>query len=413
MKTPGREESASRPGVVFGPLHRVRVLDLAGRAGDLCGRLLADAGADVIKVEPPDGNSARQRPPFIADTPDRERSLTFLHYNAGKRGITLDYSKPAGRELFLRLVGRADILVEDAGEDSLARCGIGHSALMKANPGLAHVSITQFGLSGPYRNYAANDFICFALGGLMAISGEPGMPPIVAPGELAYAVASGYAALGGLIAYYNCALTGEGQLVDVSIHEAAAFTAGYAVPVYTATGEKPFRQSWKKRLFDLYDVYPTKDGFIRIFIMPKKHWQSLLDWLGRPPELMSEIFNDQKLRWQNSEIIDPFIERLCRGYTKDGIFREAQQRHIAASPLNTPAEFAQSDQARARGFLTTVHHPIAGAYPQTNPVFRFSASPGFVLRRAPTLGEHNTEVFCGELRLSHAELKTLQSEGIV
>jgi crotonobetainyl-CoA:carnitine CoA-transferase CaiB-like acyl-CoA transferase len=283
----------------------------------------------------------------------------------------------------------------------------------KINPRLVRVSITHFGKSGPYVAFAANDFICLALGGLMSISGEPDKAPLVAPGELAYALASSYAAFGTTVALFHSLSSGRGQLVEVSVHEASALIAGYAVPIYTATGVKPFRQSWRKRLFDLYDVYPAKDGFARIFVVPKNHWQSLLDWLGRPPELTSELFNDQKLRWENSEVIDPFVERLTRQYAKEMLFHEAQRRHIAASPVNTPKEFAKSAQVKAREFFTTVTHPKVGTHVQTRPIHRYNGFPIQPARPAPTLGEHNTEVYETILNLPRKELRLLRMDGVI
>ena len=396
-----------------GPLHGLRVLDLAGRPGALCGRLLADAGADVIKIEPPLGDPLRREAPFKDDVPGDERSLGFLHWNANKRGVTLNLERPAGRSLLHQLVKSADAVIETLPQEERGRLGLEYQELQRQNPRLVHVSISSFGESGPYRAYAGNDFVCFALGGLMSLSGEPNKAPLVAPGELAYALASSYAAFGASVALYNSMTCSLGQHVEVSVHEASAFIAGYAVPIFTATGEKPFRQSWQKRLFDLYDVYPTKDGFARIFVVPKNHWHALLEWLGRPPELTADIFDDQKMRWQNSEVIDPHIERLTRGYTKEELFHEAQRRHIAASPVNTPREFAMSVQAKARDIFSTVVHPSAGPVVQMRPIHRYGAFPAPSLRPAPTLGQHNAEVYESLARLTERDLRRLKVDGVI
>ena len=408
-----RPRARGRSGISKGPLAGTRVLDLTGPPGQLCVKMLADAGADVIGVEPPGGASVRERPPFIGGSSGPDSSLYFLHYNGNKRGVTLNLDSRDGQALFRRLARTADVLVESFPPGYLDDLGLTHESLREENPGLVHTSITHFGLSGPYADHQGSDMVCFALGGVMSQAGEPGSPPITAPGELAYALASAYAAVGTNVALFRSLMSGRGQMVEVAVHEAAAHVAGYAIPVFSATGRKPFRQSWKERLFDLYDLYPCRDGYARIFIMPRKHWRSLLDWLGNPEELGSELFEDQQLRWENSELIDPFVETLTKRYDKADLFREGQRRRVTVSPVNTPREFVENEQTRERGLFRKTTHPEAGECEQLGPMHRYSGMVAPPPTPAPTVGEHNRQVYCEELGLAGAELRRLEQAGVV
>ncbi len=207
-----------------------RVLDLAGPLGFHCVKLLADMGADVIKVEPPGGDEARQIPPFKDDLPHPEKSLYFLHYNTNKRGITLNLDSRDGRTILLELARSADVVVDTHRPGRLDELGLGYHALSAVNPSLILASITPFGQTGPWRDYKATDIAGMALSNLMVLTGEPGEPPLQGPGEIAYGMASTYGALGIAIALYDREESGKGQEIDVSMHECVAHIAGYFIP---------------------------------------------------------------------------------------------------------------------------------------------------------------------------------------
>jgi benzylsuccinate CoA-transferase BbsE subunit len=256
-----------------GPLCGYRVLDLAGPLGLHCTKLLADMGADVIKIEPPRGDESRNIPPFKDDVPHPEQSLYFLHFNTNKRGITLDVEKPDGRAILFELARNADVLIETARPGGMDELGIGYAALRAQNPRLVYASITPFGQTGPWRDYKANDMAGLALGNLLYLAGEPGEPPLQPPGEIAYGMASTYGAFGIAVALYHRLESGKGQYVDVSMHECAGHIAGYFIPNYGYSGDKPARASRKGEETDLYDPYPTKNGYARIFIIPVEQWR--------------------------------------------------------------------------------------------------------------------------------------------
>jgi crotonobetainyl-CoA:carnitine CoA-transferase CaiB-like acyl-CoA transferase len=396
-----------------GPLAGYRVLDLAGPLGLHCTKLLADMGADVIKVERPCGDESRRIPPFKDDLPDPEKSLYFLHFNTNKRGITLDIEKPDGRSILLELARKADVVIETARPGRMDELGIGYAVMSAQNPRLAYASITPFGQTGPWRDYKADDIAGIALGNLLYLAGEPGEPPLQPPGEIAYGMASTYGAFGIAVALYHRLESGKGQYIDVSMHECAGHIAGYFIPNYSYNGAKPARASRKGEETDLYDPYPTKNGYARIFIIPVEQWRRLVDWIGRPPSISGPEFEKMSYRRQHPDIVTKAISEFCLRYTKEELYDEGQKRRIAVTPINTAGEFIESPQTQAREIFVEMRHPVIGKYLQFGPVPRLSDSPGGIFRTAPLLGEHNEALYCGELGFTKDELIALKSAGVI
>jgi len=396
-----------------GPLIGIRVLDLADEKGLPCTKFFADLGADVIKVEQPGGDPTRSRPPFAGDRPHPERSLYFLHWNANKRGITLDLETPDGQALFRELAKTADVVVETFRPGTMEAWGLGYEALAALNPRLILTSISVFGQTGPYRDYKGNELIGFALGGVMALSGEPGGPPCIAPGDLASGMASMHAALATEMALFHRLRTGRGQHIDASVSEAAAHVGGYAVPFYSYYNQKAVRVTHADTSFELHDVYPCKDGGARLFILVRDHWRVFLDWLGSPPELCDPIFEDQDTRRDNRDLINPYVEEFCKRFTKQELYLEGQRRHLAISPMSTPAEFVESEQTRAREFLVELEHPVVGKYRQVRALHNYSMSQPEIRSAAPLVGQHNEEILMDELGLSKDDLISLRAAGVI
>ncbi|MPZ14323.1 MAG: hypothetical protein GEU73_07840 [Chloroflexi bacterium] len=398
---------------VDGPLGGFRVLDLADEKGLPCTRFLADLGADVIKVERPGGDSTRARPPFSEDLPHAERSLYFLHWNANKRGITLNLKEPDGQALFRELVRRADVVVETSQPGTMDRRGLGFAALQAVNPRVVMTSISVFGQTGPYRDYKGNELIGFALGGVMALSGEPHGPPCLAAGDLASGMASMHAALATQVALFHRVRTGRGQHVDASVAEAAAHVGGYVVPFYSYHHEKPVRVTHKETSFELHDIYPCADGGVRLFILTRDHWRVFVEWIGSPPELQDPIFEDQDVRRDNRDLIDPYVREFCRQLTKRELYTEGQARHLAVSPMRTPAEYVASEQTRAREYFVEMDHSVVGRYRQARGMHLFSESPAQMRCSAPLVGQHNEEILVGELGLSRDDLIGLRAANVI
>jgi crotonobetainyl-CoA:carnitine CoA-transferase CaiB-like acyl-CoA transferase len=396
-----------------GPLSGYRVLDLSGPLGLHCTKLLADMGADVIKVEPPCGDDARRRPPFADDSPHPEKSLYFLHFNTNKRGITLDVTKPDGRDIFLELARKADVIVESYRPAYRDELRLGYPDLSAVNPRVIAASITPFGESGPWRDYKADDIAGLALGNLLFLAGEPGEPPLQPPGEIAYGMASTYAAFGIAVALYHRLESDRGQNIVVSMHECAAHIAGYFIPNYGYTGVKPARASRKGEETDLYDPYPTQNGYARIFIIPVEQWRRLVDWMGRPPSISGPEFEKMAFRRKNPEPVHKAVSEFCLRHTKEELYEEGQKRRIAVTPINTVGEFMNSAQVKARETFVEMDHPVIGKYAHFGPVPRLSESPGRATRTAPLIGEHNREIYCGELGMTDEDLVALRASGVI
>ena len=395
------------------PLSGYRVLDVAGPLGFHCVKLLADMGAEVLKVEPPKGDPARLTPPFKGDVPHPERSLYFLHFNTNKRGITLDLECPDGRAIFQELAARADVLVETFPPGRMEAIGLGYETLSAANPDLVMASITPFGQSGPWRDYKGPEIVGLALSNLMVITGEPGQEPVQGPAEVAYGMASTYGAFGIAVALYHRMGGGRGQYIDVSMHECAAHIAGYFIPTYSYNGTKPFRTSRKADVRDLYDAYEAKNGYVRLFIIPVEQWRRLVDWMGRPEVVSDPIFEEMEFRRQNQDLIHDAIADFCRRHTKEELYEEGQRRRISVTPIFTPREFMESAHTKAREIFMEMEHPEVGPYLHFGPVPKMSATPGRVTRTAPLVGQHNEEVYCDELGFSRRELTALAAAGVI
>ncbi len=324
----------------MGPLSGIRVVDLADEKGEMCGRLLAEWGADVVRVEPPAGAVSRGLPPFTADG---ETSLYFAVRNAGKRGIVLDLTHEEGQRRLHALLAEADILIESYAPGELARIGLGPASLVERHPHLVVTSITDFGQTGPYRDYQGTDMICFAMSGLMHRAGAATRPPVVAPGALAYDSGGVTAAYATLLAYWKRLQTGSGQCVDVSVYESAANLSDWALPNYSRSPQVGQRAGT-----GIYSLYRCSDGWVRMIILVQHHWRSLLDWVGNPEELMDPALDNFITRLMKLDVIKVHLEAFFADRTKVAVAREAQARGIPATPLLAPGEVIDNEHCVAR-----------------------------------------------------------------
>ncbi|MBI3953473.1 MAG: CoA transferase [Chloroflexi bacterium] len=416
----------------------VRVLDLADAKGVYCAKLLADLGADVVRVEPPGGDPLRNLPPFYHDQPHPERSLYWFHFNTNKRGITLDLERADGRALFRRLVQRADVLVETFPPGHLAARGLGYDALAELNPRLIVTSITGFGQWGPYKDFKASDITSLAMSGVLTLAGLPEDPPNRLWGSQAYHMGSVQAAVGTLMALYERELSGLGQQVDVSLQEAASMAQETAMQQFDIKGVIR-RRVGGRRAFPASGIYECADGhvFLSIIAGYGATWDDMLSWMaseGKEGDLLEPqwqeviaVVNDfrslmalavdaKKLaeRLRQFQHVDQLVEAFLRPQTKQGLYDAAQSRRIMLVPISSPADLLASEQLAALEFFHQVAHAELGAtltYP--GGPYHFSATPWRIRQRAPLIGEHNDEVFCQELGLSHQELSLLKAAGAI
>jgi crotonobetainyl-CoA:carnitine CoA-transferase CaiB-like acyl-CoA transferase len=408
-----------------------RVLDLTQDLGALCGRLLADLGADVLKIEPPGGDPTRSRGPFYKDTPHPERSLWWFVHHAGKRGITLDYTGASGQELLQRLVRTAHVLIEDLPPGHLDRLGLGVTALHETRPSLVVTSVTPFGQSGPYSTAPASDLELMALSGCMALAGDPDREPLrIAHPQSGY-WASVYGAAGTVLALFHAGRTGEGQQVDVSAQASLISALGHA-PMFWDLNRTETKRAGifltgrsisgaRMRV-----MWPCRDGYLNFIIYGgeagRRTNQALVQWMLEKgvdvPAFLREKdwrrFEISTVTQEDIDEIEAVIGPFFRTISKNEFVRGIIERDMLAYPVFTPEDILGDPQLEARGFWEPVEHPELGAtltYP--GPFTRLPDAPCRIRRRAPLLGEHNDEIYRKELGLSSEDLAIQKEGGII
>ncbi|MFQ5849659.1 MAG: CaiB/BaiF CoA transferase family protein [Candidatus Binatia bacterium] len=394
-------------------LSGLRVLELADCEGEYCGKLLADLGAEVIKVESPGGSLCRREPPFKDDIPGPDRSLHFLYFNSNKKGITLDLGRADGRAIFRELIKRADVVTESFEPGYLAGLGLGYEDLKKVNPALILASITCFGQAGPYSRYKGTDLAAFALGGLMYVSGKPSGPPVNAPEKQAFLVGSTHGALAILIALWTKRDGGTGQHIDISIMDCLASMENL-LSGKRAEGDYPRRSGSQHRFAAPGTIYPCRDGFVHIFVTNSQvgSWNRFLNWMGRPKELAGPEWEDSIYRRQHVEQINKVVSEHLKNFRKEEIYEQLQERHVPCASVNSPADFVDDPHTRAREYIVGVSHPFLGEFRFPGPPYKMSGSPWKFCAPAPSLGQHNEEIYCS-LALTQQALTSLYAAKVI
>jgi crotonobetainyl-CoA:carnitine CoA-transferase CaiB-like acyl-CoA transferase len=416
-------------GLHRGPLVGLRVLELADEKGQFCGKLMADLGADVIKIESPGGQSTRSVGPFLDDIPHRERSLSFWHYNTSKRGITLNLETPPGGELFRRLVAKADILLETYPPGHLPELGLGYAELSPLNPRLIMCSLTPFGQTGPWRHYQTSDLLQLAAGGQMGCCGYdpedvPNAPPIAPDGGNAWHIASHFAYIAIMAAVCYRDVTGEGQYIDASVHEACALTTEAAVPTYIYTGQVVRRHTGRAAAAEKTEPtqYITRDGaWLNTtrsgFNLTPARLRRLAEWMDKyslAQDLLDEKYQSTTAIQANVSHIAAVLETFLASIPLEEAWHGGQALGLPWGAIRSMDEIIEDQHLQDRGFFVEVSHPELGrSFIYPGPAARYSQSPWRISRRAPVIGEHNAEIFCDELGLSKAELVVLAESGVV
>ncbi len=408
-----------------GPLADVRVLDLAGEAGLFAGRMLAEMGADVARVEPPGGDAARGRPPFLQEVPPGVPgpvSLYHLHFNAGKRGVTLDRVTPRGAALLQRLASVADIVLLTEPPSALRAQGLGYEDLAALNRSLIWVSITPFGPDGPMSGWRADDLVGVAMGGLMYLNGMPEDPPLAPGAEQAYHMASLAAVSGALLGLAGRERDSErtGRRVDVSMQEAVSMSTLQTANanIYAWHGRVPVRTGLGGS--GIRNLFPCSDGkwvSFTIPVGPGPFWGHFVQWLddlGIPHGFQDEEWADPAFRLPHHAQIASAIEALVSRLPRDVVFHEGQRRRMLVMPVNDVSDLLHDEQLRARGFFRPLEHPALGrSFEVPGPSYQFSATPAGLPRCAPGVGEHNAEVYREWLGLEDAEVRALAEAGVL
>ncbi len=411
-----------------GMLSTYRALDLTDEKGLLCGKILGDMGADVIKVETPGGDSARSIGPFYHDEPDPEKSLLWFALNTSKRGITLDIETAEGQEIFKKLVKTADFVIESFPPGYLDKVGLGYSVLEKINPGVILVSITGFGQTGPYRDFKTADIVAWAMGGEMLMWGEAADPPLRMSGHSqAYLCAGADAAMGALTALYHRSISGEGQQVDVSVFESVVqIDTSNRLPTWQMrkTVAKRGGGGMGAAKHVSRKMYRCKDGWVNwSYRANPAVWPSapLVEWMEAEGFATDYVKNFDFARSDFAQVPqeewDQLEEPTAKFFmtkTKAELLDGAVEHKVMLYPVSTTADMLGSPQLIARDFWKPVKHPELNdtiTYP--GPFVLASESPPGISRRAPLIGEHNQEIYEGELGISKDKLVMLKQGGVI
>jgi len=409
-----------------GPLAGLRVLELTSEHAQFCGKLMADLGADVIKIEPPGGQETRNIGPFLDDQPDPERSLYFWHYNTSKRGVILDITMPEGQEAFRMLAATAGLVLESFPAGYLSGLGLGYESLSADNPALIMCSVTPFGQDGPWRDYQTSDLLHLAAGGQMASSGYdfediPDAPPIAPGGGNAWHIASHYAYIGIMGALYHRDFTGEGQHIDVSAHEACSLTTEGAIAIYLSTGEVVRRHTGRHASVDMSPgiQHATKDGGhinttrsgsnltpARVRILGE--W---MDGYGLAQDLLDDKYQDPAVVEESGQHFADVLKNFFANMPLVEAYEGGQELNFPWGAIRTLEEIIGDPHLEDRGFFVPVEHLELGkefTYP--GPAAIYNASPWRISRRAPLIGEHNQEILGSELGL---DLEGLKKSGAI
>jgi CoA:oxalate CoA-transferase len=402
--------------VFDGALSHLKVVELTGFvAGPYCTKLMADLGAEVVKVEPPgSGDPARSRGPFVQDRPHPELSGLFLHLNTNKLGITLDADTRTGREILTELIAQADVFVEDNPPALTESQGLTYRDLEPANPRLVMTSITPFGQTGPYRDYRAYELNSQHAGGegyLLPIhSSDTDREPVKPGGILGDCICGLSASLATISAAFSAAVTGIGQHIDVSRQDVLMSLVQNHVTTYGNLGEVHSRLG---RGFLTVLPMECRDGYIMMTIVTDREWDSLIECMGNPAWAQDEKFRSWVGRHSNALEINPRIEEWVRQFTKDEVFHKLQAAGIAAVPVATSEDLVNSSQMQQRGFFAQIEHPVAGEVKYPTGAYQFSETTRKGERSAPLLGQHNELVYCGRLGYRRQDLVHLREAGVI
>jgi len=406
-----------------GMLSPYRVLDLADEKGLLCGKILSDLGADVVKIERRDGDPARDIGPFFHDDPHPEKSLFWFAFNTNKRGITLNIEAPDGKQIFKKLVNTSDFIIESFPPGYMSSLGLGYNVLREVNPRIIMVSISPFGQSGPYRDLKTCDMVSWALGGQMYLWGSADRSPVrISHHSHAYMHAGSQAAVGAMLALHARHISGRGQQVDVSIHECVSYlslknTIGWPMINMIPERGTPARHPG--------GMWPCKDGWVVFNFgtgpLASRSHEALVKWMDEEGMANDFLRGFDWTTYDGLAAPESVVKRLEEptarfflSHTKMEILRGAVSHRVLIYPAATTEDIAASEQLAERGFWAQLEHPeldVIIRYPGAFlPVSNVSRG---LCHRAPLIGEHNTEVYGGELGFSASELSKLKQAGVI
>ncbi|MBA3507412.1 MAG: CoA transferase [Betaproteobacteria bacterium] len=388
----------------------MRVLELAQiMAGPTCGMLLADMGADVVKVEKlPGGDDSRDyREPRVNGV-----SAPFMALNRNKRGIAINLKLAQGRDILLRMVKDADVLTENYRRGTLEKFGLGYDVLSQVNPGLIYCAVSGYGRDGPYGDKGGFDLIAQGFAGLMSVTGEPGRPPVKTGNSVADINAGILAAVGVIAAYAHKQKTGRGQIVDTSLMEAALQQTYWHAAIYFATGESPGPTGSAHLLTAPYQAFRASDGWINLGGANQANWERITDVLGHPEWRDDPRFTSNSVRMQHLDALAATMDAVLVTRRKAEWLAAFDAAGVPAGPVHTVGEALNHPQTLARGMVVDLVHPQAGPTKALGCPIHFSETTTRISRPAPLLGEHTREVL-REYGYADAEIDVFVADGVV
>lgn len=393
-----------------GPLAGIRILDLSWiLAGPFATMILGDLGAEVIKVEKPgSGDLARGNGPFI----DGESSF-FLSLNRGKKSLTLDLQTAPGKEVFLKLVKKADVLVENFVPGTMKRLGLDYEAVKRENPELIYASVSGFGQTGPYAQTRALDITIQAMGGLMSLTGEPDGQPMKAGTSIGDIAAGLYAVIGILSALYEREKSGLGQHIDIGMLDCQVALLENAFARYFATGESPQRTGNRHPTFAPFQAFETKDGYMAVALVggTRNQWHLFCAVTGRLELMDDERYQTGESRAEHYGELEPILKEVMKTKTTEQWIKELTEIGIACGPVNDIAQVASHPQVLAREMIVEAPHPRLGKVKLVNLPIKLSRTPVRVEKAAPALGQDSDEILKGLLKMKEGEISELRKSG--
>jgi CoA:oxalate CoA-transferase len=392
------------------PLAGVTVIDFGQIfQGSYASVLMAKAGADVIKIEPPHGEPLRQRAP-----PGRATTLPFAMLNANKRGITLNLKLPRGRELLFEMVRRADVLLENFAPGAMDALGVGWPVLHEINPRLIYATGTGYGISGPDRGNLAMDLTVQAASGIMSLTGFPDRPPVRAGVTVADFMGGTHLYAGIVTALYERDRSGVGRLVEIAMQEAVYYTLASSLEQFSRSGKVPPRAGNNSGGSAApYGLYPLQDGFLAIHPGTEQHWRNILKAAGRDDLLEDPKFRTMHDRARHLDEVNAIVTAWTSGLTKAEAAEQARQFRIPCSPVRDVSEVMHDPHMHGRGMLEWVDHPDLGHVVLPTSPIRLHDTDVATATPSPRLGQHNDEVYGGWLGLDADEIAALRAEQVI
>ena len=399
-------------------LEGIRVIDLTRiYAGPYCSMLFADMGAEVIKIEPPEGETIRDNPPLVKEGEggpnDRSRSGYFLGLNRNKYGITLNLKHPEAVRMFKVLVKIGDIVLENYAPGVMKRLGIDYPVLKEVNPRIIMCSISGFGQTGPYSQRMSFDIIAQAMSGLMSITGHPDSPPTKVGTSIGDVSASLHGAFAIMTALWHREKTGEGQYIDVTMQECMVSILEGGIPRWTV-GKELLTPIGSMNPHECpMAAFRCKDGYIIIATVGDEHWERFCRAVKRPDWAADPAYRTKRQRWEKKYFLQEEIEKITTQYTIKEVGEMMDKERVANSPILNIKEVVEDPHLKERGYFVEVEHPVIGKAKIPGIPFRCSKTPGSVDRPSPLVGEHNEFILGKYLNLGRDQLEKLKQEGVI